>query len=132
MNKFSLLIITIILLCISAFAGKNDTLIPLQRDEWARVKNLVGKADVRTSDSGKWRPIHVGMKLKMEWDLRTHKESSLELSFPSGNVIKLRENSIIRLSTLLNDKNSNSSNIEVTSENDSVSVITITDENEKE
>ena len=132
MNKISLLIITIILICISAFAGKNDTLIPLQRDDWAKVKGLVGKADVRTSSSGKWRPVHVGMKLKMEWDLRTHKESSLELSFPSGNVVKLSENSIISLSTLINDNDSNNSNIEVTSENDSVSVITITDENEKE
>ena len=127
-KKFYFTLSIIILSYLSAFAGKNDTLI---LDDWAKVKSLVGKAEVRTTDSAKWRSVHVGMKLKMEWDLRTHKESSLELSFPSGNVIKLRENSIISLSTLLNDKDSNNSDIKIASEKDTVSVITITDENKE-
>lgn len=113
---------------VSAFAGKNDTLI---LDEWATVKSLVGKAEVRTSSSAKWREARVGMRIKMEWDVRTHLESSLELVFPSKTVIKMGENSIISLSTLFNDKDSNNSNIEITSENDTVNVITITDEKKK-
>ena len=131
MYKLPLFIIAVILICTSASAGKNDTLVLLKRDDWAKVKSLVGKAEVRSSSADKWRPVYVGMKLKMEWDLRTHLESSLELSFPSGTIVKLGENGIISLSTLFNDKNSNNSNIEITSENDSVSVITITDENEE-
>lgn len=131
MNKFYLLIAIIFLLFISAFAGKKDTLI---LDEWATVKSLVGKAEVRSSESGKWREAHVGMRIKMEWDVRTHLESSLELLFPSKTLIKMGENSTISLSTLLNDKDSTNakSKIEVTFENDSVNVITITDEKSKE
>ena len=131
MNKFYLLIAIIFLLFISAFAGKKDTLI---LDEWATVKSLVGKAEVRSSESGKWREAQVGMRIKMEWDVRTHLESSLELVFPSKTVIKMGENSTISLSTLFNDKDSTNakSKIEVTFENDSVNVITITDEKSKE
>ena len=131
MNKFYLLIAIIFLLFISAFAGKKDTLI---LDEWATVKSLVGKAEVRSSESGKWREARVGMRIKMEWDVRTHLESSLELVFPSKTMIKMGENSTISLSTLFNDKDSTNakSKIEVTSENDSINVITITEEKSKE
>ena len=130
MNKFYLLIAIIFLLFISAFAGKKDTLI---LDEWATVKSLVGKAEVRSSESGKWREARVGMRIKMEWDVRTHLESSLELVFPSKTMIKMGENSTISLSTLFNDKDSTNakSKIEVTSENDSINVITITDKEGK-
>ena len=133
-QKFYLITVIILVSCITAFAGKKDTLIPPQRDEWATVKTLVGKAEVRTSESGKWREAHVGMRIKMEWDVRTHLESSLELVFPSKTVIKMGENSTISLSTLLNDKDTTNakSKIEVTSENDSVNVITITDKKGKE
>ena len=118
--------IIILISCITVFAGKKDTLI---LDEWATVKSLVGKAEVRTSSSANWREAHVGMQVKMEWDVRTHLESSLELVFPSKTVIKMGENSTISLSTLFNDEDTTNakSKIEVTYEDDSVNVITITD-----
>lgn len=123
--------IMILLVYSNIFAGKKDTLI---LDEWATVKTLVGKAEVRSSESGKWREAQVGMRIKMEWDVRTHLESSLELLFPSKTLIKMGENSTISLSTLFNDKDSTNakSKIEVTSENDSINVITITDKKSKE
>ena len=130
-QKFYFTLLLILLSYLAAFAGKKDTLI---LDEWATVKTLVGKAEVRSSESGKWREAQVGMRIKMEWDVRTHLESSLELVFPSKTVIKMGENSTISLSTLFNDKDSTNakSKIEVTSENDSMNVITITDKKSKE
>ena len=130
-QKIYLTIAIILVSCITAFAGKKDSLV---LDEWATVKSSVGRAEVRTSSSAKWRETHVGMRVKMEWEVRTHLESSLELVFPSKTVIKMGENSTISLSTLFNDKDSTNSKskIEVTFENDSMNVITITDKKSKD
>lgn len=128
--RFCLFIIAIILLCVSTFAGEKDTLI---LDEWATVKGIVGTAEVRSSPSGEWRPVHVGMRIKMAWDVRTLIESSLELAFESGNVIKLSENSEVSLATLFNaeDAMQSDSPVKVVSETDSLIVITITDKARK-
>ena len=102
MYKIYLSIAIIALSCLSAFAGKKDTVI---MDNWVKIRNFVGKAEVRNPNSGQWREVYAGMKIKMNWDVRTHEESTVELYFQSGAVIKLRENSIVSLSTLFDTNN---------------------------
>jgi hypothetical protein len=62
---------------------------------------------IRSSDEGHWRPVHVGMRVKMAWDVRTHIESCVQLSFESGTEIKLGESSEVKLATLYNDTHNN-------------------------
>ena len=85
--------------CLSIY-GDQDSLI---LDEWATVNSVVGKAEIRSSDEGNWRPVHVGMRIKMAWEVRTHSESCVQLSFESGTEIKLNESSEVKLTTLYNE-----------------------------
>ncbi len=78
--------------------------------ERVTIKSIIGKAEVRSPKTGKWRPARVGMVVKMKWDVRTYVESSLEIQFASGTVIKLSENSVVNLSSLLQDKGSSATN----------------------
>lgn len=86
--------------CLSVLSQGNTA------QERVTVKSIVGKAEVRSPKTGKWRPARVGMTVKMKWDIRTYVESSLELQFQSGTVLKLGENSVVNLSTLLQDQSS--------------------------
>jgi hypothetical protein len=65
------------------------------------IKTIIGKAEVRRLESGRWRSAYVGMKIKVDWEIRTHLESTLELSFKNGSIVKLGENSIVTISALL-------------------------------
>jgi hypothetical protein len=89
--------------CISIYGGQDSLIL----DEWATVNSVVGKAEIRSSDEGHWRPVHVGMRVKMAWDVRTHIESCVQLSFESGTEIKLGESSEVKLATLYNDTHNN-------------------------
>lgn len=97
--------------CLSVFSQSDVS------QERVTIKNIVGKAEVRSPKTGKWRAARVGMTVKMKWDVRTFVESSLELLFESGTVIKLGENSVVNLSKLLQDKSSSAinSNVKVAS-----------------
>ncbi len=97
-QAFLLFVLIILSMQISVRAGQ-DTLI---LDEWATVTSIVGKAEIRSSEEGKWRPVHVGMRIKMAWDVRTHIESCVQLSLESGTEIKLSESSEVKLATLYN------------------------------
>ncbi|MGD9201814.1 MAG: FecR family protein, partial [Chitinispirillia bacterium] len=81
--------------------------------ERVTIKNIIGKAEVRSPSAGKWRSARVGMVVKPKWDVRTFVESSLELVFEGGTVIKLGENSVVNLSILLKNKNISASNSKV-------------------
>lgn len=103
------ILITCILLYawVSVFSQSNVV------QERVTIKSIVGKAEVRSPKTGKWRPARVGMVVKMKWDVRTYVESSLEIQFASGTVIKLGENSVVNLSSLLQDKGSSATNSNV-------------------
>ncbi len=85
------------------------------QQEKVTIKAIIGKAEIRSPKTGKWRPARVGMAVKMKWDVRTYVESSMELKFASGTVLKLGENSVVNLSTLIKDGNSSKSNVKVSS-----------------
>jgi len=86
--------------CLSVFSQSDAN------QEKVTVKSIVGKAEVRSPATGKWRPARVGMTVKMKWDVRTFVESSVELQFATGTTLTLGENSVVNLSTLLQDRSS--------------------------
>ncbi|MFC1476500.1 FecR domain-containing protein [Fibrobacterota bacterium] len=97
--------------CLSVYSQSNTA------QERVTIKSIVGKAEVRSPQTGKWRPARIGMSVKMKWDVRTFVESSIELQFSTGTTLKLGENSVVNLSTLLQDKGAaaTKSNVKVAS-----------------
>jgi hypothetical protein len=75
----------------------------------AVIKSLIGNSEVNPA-TGKWIPARVGMRLKMGWDIKTMFESSVEIELATGTIIKIGENSVISLSKMILDKNSNTTN----------------------
>ncbi|MBD3343886.1 MAG: hypothetical protein GF401_02345 [Chitinivibrionales bacterium] len=78
-----------------------------------RIKSMIGKVEVRSKGAPKWRPGRVGMPVRMGWDIRTYVESSAELQFKSGTIIKVGENSVVTLSKALMDQKAQSNNSSV-------------------
>jgi hypothetical protein len=71
------------------------------------IKTMVGQVEVSSSGSGKWRAARAGMMVKMGWDVRTYIESSADIEFETGTVIRVGENSVITLSRMMLDKRVN-------------------------
>jgi hypothetical protein len=65
------------------------------------VKQVVGKVEVRAGGSGSWRAARNAMPLRMGWDVRTFVESTVDVEFENGTVLKISENSVITLSKLM-------------------------------
>jgi hypothetical protein len=63
----------------------------------ARIKSIVGTADIRRTGTINWVNARVNMPLKERDALRTFIESELELETSEGTVIKLGENSSCEL-----------------------------------
>lgn len=70
-------------------------------EELVRVTQVVGRVEIRTNSSPKWREARAGMRVKMGWDIRTYMESDAEVQFESGTVLRIGENTIVTLSTAL-------------------------------
>ena len=66
-----------------------------------KIKALVGGVQVRNTDSKQWRRARVGMKLAAGCEIKTERESTVELMLERGGVINIGENSIITISDLL-------------------------------
>ena len=73
-------------------------------EERMRIKSMVGTVMIRTPKNQKWRAARVGMMLRMKWDIRTYVESSAEIEYGTGTIIRIGENSVITLSRALRDK----------------------------
>jgi len=65
------------------------------------LNQIIGKVEVRSTGSGKWRPARVGMGVRAGWDIRTYVESSAQLSFETGTVISINENTVMTMDELL-------------------------------
>jgi len=83
------------------------------REQRLRVKTILGKAEVRSPQTNKWRDLRVGMPVRMGWDVRTFVESSVELSFETGTIIKIGENSVVILDRMQTDDNTGDINTNV-------------------
>lgn len=65
------------------------------------VKEILGKVEVRRPKTEAWRAARTGMPVKIGWDIRTYVESSAELLFASGTVLKISENSVVTLNNAM-------------------------------
>lgn len=83
-----------------------------QSSQNMRIKTIIGDAEVR-SKSGKWRPARVNMPLKEGWDIRTYVESSVEIQFSAGVVIRIGEKSAINLSKATQDGKATKSHVKI-------------------
>ncbi len=129
-NSTLLLPLLVVLTMYCLVQAHQDTLL---LDEWARVTGVIGRAEISSSEMEKWRPVHVGMRVKMAWSVRTHAESTVELAFESGTQIKLGENSVVKLATYVGNRHSDHSG---TSENsgfgeEAYTVIPVTDKSKE-
>jgi hypothetical protein len=79
-------------------------------EEKVKIRQLVGTVEIRMTGNASWRPARLAMVLKTGWDIRTFVESSAELEYESGTVIRLGENSVVTISALAIDPATNSTN----------------------
>ena len=73
-------------------------------EERVTFAQLVGKVEIRSPKGGSWRPARAGMRVRMGWDIRTYVESTAELKFATGSVIRVDENTVVTVSKALVDK----------------------------
>ncbi len=69
--------------------------------ERVTVSAAVGKVEVRSPRTGKWREVRAGMPVRMKWDIRTYVESSVDLKFENGTILKLGEKTVLNLEQLI-------------------------------
>ena len=84
-----------------------------QTEERIVVSQMVGQVEVRSTGAASWRAARVGMPVKVGWDIRTYVESSADLVFASGTVLKIGENSVVTVSKASGDGKSSSTNVKV-------------------
>jgi|GEM_PF-1648914 len=70
-------------------------------EERIAVKALIGQVEMQSSGSTQWRQLRVGMPVRTGWSVRTFTESSVDLEFSTGTIIKISENSVVTVSRLL-------------------------------
>lgn len=73
----------------------------------AKITAIVGKVEVRSAAKARWRAGRLGMTVKEKWDIRSYLESEAEVTWENGTVLKIGENSIITLSRLTKDPQTN-------------------------
>lgn len=85
----------------------------LGSQERVKVSMVVGKVEIRTPNSPRWRPARMGMPVKMGWDVRTYVESRAELMFATGSTIRVGENSVVTLSKAMRKQQTTQSKLKV-------------------
>ena len=78
-------------------------------EERARISQMIGSVEVRSGATVAWRKARIGMALGTNWDIRCYLESSAEITFESGTIVKIGENSVITISKLIKDNVTNAS-----------------------
>lgn len=107
--------ISLIAICLTLCLSSYTFAAADVNQERVTIKSIIGKAEIRSPKTGKWRVARIGMTIKMKWDVRTYVESSVELNFASGTILNIGENSVVNLSRLIHDNNSSKSNVKVSS-----------------
>lgn len=84
-------------------------------EQGAKITQLVGTVDVRSSEKAAWRSARVGMPVRQNWDVRTFLESSAEITIETGTVLKISENTVMSLSQLSKNEKENTtqSNVKI-------------------
>ena len=81
--------------------------------ERVTVREILGKVEVRRPDNQEWRAARQGMPVRIGWDVRTYVESTVELVFASGTVLKISENSVVTLSNAMVNERAGVSNSKI-------------------
>ncbi|MBN1601114.1 MAG: FecR domain-containing protein [Chitinispirillaceae bacterium] len=69
-------------------------------DQGAKITQLVGKVEIRSHEKATWKNARAGMPVRQSWDIRTYLESSAEITFETGTVLRTGENTVVSLSQL--------------------------------
>jgi len=96
--------ITVLFLSLLIIAGPNTPSQAAPSGEKARITAMVGSVEVRSGESATWRKARVGMPVVSGWDIRTYLESTAEITFESGTVVKVGENTVLTISRLMNNQ----------------------------
>ncbi len=83
-----------------------------QSSQRMRIKTVIGKAEVR-SVNGQWRPVRVNAPIKEGWDIRTYVESSVEIEFSTGTLLRIGEKSAFNLSRAFEDGEQTKSHVKI-------------------
>lgn len=100
------------LICMLGLVGILTGTLTGQTFQRMRIKTVIGKAELQ-SGSGKWRPVRVNMPLRAGWDIRTYVESSVEIEFSTGTVIRIGEKSAFNLSQAFQNGEETKSHVKV-------------------
>ncbi len=84
-----------------------STVVSQTAEQSAKITQLVGSAEVRSSDKATWRAARIGMPVRQSWGIRTLLESSLEITLETGTVLKIGENTVVSLSELNKNEKQN-------------------------
>lgn len=99
MKKY-LLNFSVIIIAVFFFSGATENV----NAPAAVVTKVVNTAEYKTS-SGKWTTLKVGQSLNSEDMVKTSGKSLVVVKFTDNSVLKVRENSQVKISTLKKDKN---------------------------
>jgi hypothetical protein len=69
-------------------------------EQIVKVKTVIGSVEIRAANSSSWKSARVGMVAKTGWDIRTLIESSAEIEYENGSLLRIGENSVLTLSSL--------------------------------
>ncbi len=67
----------------------------------AKITYLEGKAFKAKKKRGPWKPLRKGSKLSKKDYLKTDKDSRVEITLPDGSKLRVAENSLIKMKSLL-------------------------------
>jgi hypothetical protein len=73
-------------------------------EQIVKIKTVIGSVELRPAGSSSWKAARIGMIVKRGWDIRTFTESSAELEYANGTVVRMGENSVVNLPTLAVDE----------------------------
>lgn len=99
MKKY-LLNLSVLMVAVFFFSGATEEV----NAPAAVVTKVVNAAEYKTS-SGKWTDLKVGQALNSEDMIKTSGKSLVVVKFTDNSVLKVRENSQVKISTLKKDKN---------------------------
>jgi hypothetical protein len=110
-TKKTALFLTILCVLASILFAEDDD-ATLQK---AFVKTMLGTVEVNSITAAKWRAARAGMMVKMGWTIRTYVESSADIEFETGTMLKIGENSVVTLEKLVKDNSAQAtkSNVKV-------------------
>lgn len=67
-------------------------------EQSAKITQLVGTVEIRSGEKANWKNARIGMTVRQSWDIRTYLESSAEITFETGTVLRTGENTVASLS----------------------------------